>query len=163
MFSRCIIIVPHPTILCPKEHLILLSVILYKSISSSLILRNPVRVINFVSVRKYLVKDKGRPKIVRFLSVHTYFVSFLAIKKPPFSEITDKSIKCSLGQRIVGCGTIIIHSKDIDTPVKEVQSIKNVRTVSDLIDKYMNQMRDRYGIRGHDMVGISNFDSNNME
>ncbi len=35
--------------------------------------------------RKYLVKDKGRPKIVRFLSVHTYFVSFLAIKKTPFS------------------------------------------------------------------------------
>lgn len=68
-------------------------------------------------------------------------------------KIIDKSIKRSCWQRIFGCGTIVIYSKDADTPTKEVKSITNVRRVSELIDKYANQMRDRYGIRGRDMYG----------
>ena len=69
-------------------------------------------------------------------------------------KIIDKSVKRPFFQRLLGCGTIIIHSKDADTPTKEVKSIKSVRQVSDLIDKHMNNMRDRYGIRGRDMVGV---------
>lgn len=69
-------------------------------------------------------------------------------------KIIDKSVRRPLSQRIFGCGTIIIHSKDADTPTKEVKSVKCVRQVANLIDKYMNQMRDRYGIRGRDMVGV---------
>ena len=57
-----------------------------------------------------------------------------------------------------GCGTITIHSKDADTPTKIVHCVKNVRQVSNLIDKYLNRMRDRYGIRGRDMVGIMHGD-----
>lgn len=122
----------------------------------------------------YVWTDKKRTifglplSFTRYFLTETKFITrtgFLSIKEDEIDlyKITDKSIKCSFGQRIVGCGTIIIHSKDIDTPVKEVQSIKNVRTVSELIDKYMNQMRDRYGIRGRDMVGISHCDSDYME
>lgn len=69
-------------------------------------------------------------------------------------KIIDKSVKRPFFQRLFGCGTIIIHSKDADTPTKEVKSIKSVRQVSNLIDKHMNNMRDRYGIRGRDMVGV---------
>ena len=69
-------------------------------------------------------------------------------------KIIDKSVKRPFFQRLLGCGTIIIHSKDADTPTKEVKSIKSVRQVSNLIDKHMNNMRDRYGIRGRDMVGV---------
>ena len=69
-------------------------------------------------------------------------------------KIIDKSVKRPFFQRLFGCGTIIIHSKDADTPTKEVKSIKSVRQVSHLIDKHMNNMRDRYGIRGRDMVGV---------
>lgn len=68
-------------------------------------------------------------------------------------KIMDKKISYPFSQRIFGCGTIIIYGKDVDTPTKEVKSIKNVRKVSDMIDQYINQMRDRYGIRGRDMVG----------
>lgn len=68
-------------------------------------------------------------------------------------KITDKSVSRPFFQRLFGCGTIIIHSKDIDTPVKEVESVKNVRQVANLIDKYMNNMRDQYNIRGRDMYG----------
>ena len=69
-------------------------------------------------------------------------------------KIIDKSVNRPFFQRLFGCGTIVIHSKDADTPTKEVKSIKAVRQVSNLIDKHMNNMRDRYGIRGRDMVGV---------
>ncbi|MBR6581632.1 MAG: PH domain-containing protein [Ruminococcus sp.] len=69
-------------------------------------------------------------------------------------KIIDKSVQRPFFQRLFGCGTIVIHSKDADTPTKEVKSIKSVRQVSNLIDKHMNNMRDRYGIRGRDMVGV---------
>ncbi len=73
-------------------------------------------------------------------------------------KIIDKSVQRSFWQRLFGCGTIIIHSKDKDTPEKIVHSVKQVRAVSNLIDKYMNQMRDQYHIRGRDLEGIYHSD-----
>ncbi|MDE6677481.1 MAG: PH domain-containing protein [Ruminococcus sp.] len=67
-------------------------------------------------------------------------------------KIDDKKMKFSFGQRIVGCGTIIIYSRDHDTPVKEIKSIKNARKVSDMIDQYLNSVRDKYGIRERDLI-----------
>lgn len=69
-------------------------------------------------------------------------------------KITDKKIKLPVTQRLFKCGTIIIHSKDTDTPSKEVRCIKNPRQVSELIDKYLNVMRDKYGIRGRDLMDV---------
>lgn len=69
-------------------------------------------------------------------------------------KIIDKSVQRSFWQRLFGCGTIIIHSKDKDTPEKIVRSVKQVRAVSNLIDKYMNFMRDQYHIRGRDLESI---------
>lgn len=68
-------------------------------------------------------------------------------------KIIDKKVRLPFLQRLVGCGSIIVYSKDADTPSKEIHCIKNVRQVSELIDKHMNIMRDRYGIRGRDMMG----------
>ena len=64
-----------------------------------------------------------------------------------------------------GCATITIHSKDVDTPVKKVESIKNVRQVSELIDKHINMMRDKYSIRGRDMFDVHNdsYDDNDTD
>lgn len=113
----------------------------------------------------YVWTDKKRTifglplSFTRYYLTETKFITqigFLNIKEDEIDlyKITDKSISRSFGQRIFGCGTVTIHSKDIDTPVKKVQSIKNVRQVSDLIDKYMNRMRDKYSIRGRDMFDI---------
>ena len=52
-----------------------------------------------------------------------------------------------------GCGTIVMNVKDVDTPVKEVKSIKAPRDVLAQLDKYININRDRYRVRGRDMVG----------
>ncbi len=70
-------------------------------------------------------------------------------------KIDDKKLVFPFWQRVFGCGTIIIYSRDRDTPEKEIKSVKNVRKVSDMIDGYLNDVRDRYGIRGRDLI---NFD-----
>ncbi len=70
-------------------------------------------------------------------------------------KITDKKIVRPLGQRMFGCGSIMIYSRDTDTPTKEIKCIKNVREVSDMIDEYLNKMRDKYGIRGRDLMGYN--------
>lgn len=70
-------------------------------------------------------------------------------------KIDDKKLIFPFWQRVFGCGTIVIYSRDRDTPEKEIKSVKNVRKVSDMIDGYLNDVRDRYGIRGRDLI---NFD-----
>ncbi|MDE6784378.1 MAG: PH domain-containing protein [Ruminococcus sp.] len=121
----------------------------------------------------YVWTDKKRTLFGLPLSFTRYYITetklitrtgFLNISEDEIElyKITDKKINYPFGQRIFGCGTIIIYSKDIDTPTKEVKSIKNVRKVSDIIDKYINQMRDRYGIRGRDMVGFVSCDHDTL-
>ena len=68
-------------------------------------------------------------------------------------KVTDKKLKLSLGQRIFNCGTIVIHAKDVDTPVLEILSVKRVRDVLKILEDNVNLQRDRYNIRGRDMVG----------
>ncbi|MBQ8296426.1 MAG: PH domain-containing protein [Ruminococcus sp.] len=73
-------------------------------------------------------------------------------------KITDKKVCFPFWQRLVGCGSIIIYSKDTDTPSKEVHCIKQPRKVSELIDQYLNVMRDKYGIRGRDLMDLDDCD-----
>ena len=67
----------------------------------------------------------------------------------------DKSVSLSLGQRIVGCGTIKLLAKDSDTPVKEMKSVKKPREVKRLLDEAIHVQRDKYLVRGKDMVGVN--------
>ena len=69
-------------------------------------------------------------------------------------KVTDKKLLLPLGQRMFGCGTIHICSKDTDTPETDIQSIKQPREVLQFLDKYITEQRDRYSIRGRDMMGV---------
>lgn len=69
-------------------------------------------------------------------------------------RVFDKAVSLSLGQRIVGCGTIKLLSKDSDTPVKELKSVKKPREIKRLIDEAIHVQRDKYLVRGRDMVGV---------
>lgn len=75
-------------------------------------------------------------------------------------RVFDKSMSLPFGQRIVGCGTIKLLSKDSDTPAKTLISVKKPRDVKRAIDDAVQAQRDKYYVRGKDMVGpgVPDFD-----
>ena len=114
---------------------------------------------------EYVWTDKKRSlfglplTFTRYYLTETKFITrtgFLNIDEDEIDlyKITDKKVKYPFLQRLFNCGTIIIYSRDADTPSKEVHCVKNVRKVSELSDKYLNRMRDKYGIRGRDMMSM---------
>lgn len=68
-------------------------------------------------------------------------------------KIMDKKVNFPFFQRIFGCGTITLMSADIDTPTKIVKSIKEPREAKRILDEYISKQRDKYLIRGRDMIG----------
>lgn len=119
----------------------------------------------------YIWTDKKRTifglplSFTRYFLTETKFITrtgFLSIDEDEIDlyKITDKKLKIPFSQRLFKCGSIIIYSKDTDTPQKEVRSIKTPRKVSELIDRYINAQRDKYGIRGRDMMGTDDCDCN---
>lgn len=111
----------------------------------------------------YIWTDKKRTIFGLPISFTRYFLTekkfitrkgFLNITEDEFDlyRVVDKKLTLPFGQRMFGCGTVIINVKDIDTPVKEVQSIKSPRAFMNLIDEQVERMRDEYSIRGRDMI-----------
>ena len=114
---------------------------------------------------QYVWTDKKRTvfglpiSFTRYYLTETKFITrvgFFSIDEDEIDlyKVTDKKLRLPFGQRLFKCGSIILFSKDTDTPSKEVHSIKNPRKVSELIDKYLNAQRDKYGIRGRDMMNV---------
>ncbi len=112
---------------------------------------------------KYVWTDKKRTifglpiSFTRYYLTETKFITrtgLLSIDEDEIDlyKIIDKKVRFPFFQRLFKCGTIIIYSRDADTPSKEVRCIKNVRQVSELLDKHLTIVRDRYGIRGRDMM-----------
>lgn len=67
-------------------------------------------------------------------------------------RIVDKSLKRTLGQRMFKLGTVTINCRDVDTPVKQVLSIKNPHDFMELLEKHVDLQRDKYNIRGRDII-----------
>lgn len=114
----------------------------------------------------YLWTDKKRTLFGLPLSFTRYFLTedkfitrkgFLSITEDEFDlyRVTDKKLKLSLFERMFGCGTIQLHVKDVDTPIKDIDSVKEPRKVLALLDTHINLNKDKYHIRGRDMVGAS--------
>lgn len=112
---------------------------------------------------EYIWTDKKRTLLGLPLSFTRYFLTenkfitrtgFFTITEDEFDlyRVTDKKLIMSLGQRMFGCGTVIINVRDVDTPVKEVKSIKAPRELMQMIDKQVETLRDRYNIRGRDLI-----------
>lgn len=68
-------------------------------------------------------------------------------------KVTDKKLVLKFFARIFKCGTIIMNVKDVDTPIKEIKSVKRPREVLNMLDKQIDINRDKYNIRGRDMIG----------
>lgn len=110
----------------------------------------------------YLWTDKKRTIFGLPLSFTRYYLTekklitrtgFLNIVEDEFDlyRVIDKKLMLPLGQRLFGCGTVVINVKDADTPVKAVKSVKAPRKMMELLDAQVDKMRDAYGIRGRDM------------
>lgn len=70
-------------------------------------------------------------------------------------RVYDKNLTFTLGQRIFGVGTITLISKDIDSPEKKLISVKKPREVKRYIDDTVKAQRDKYMVRGRDMIGAN--------
>lgn len=99
-----------------------------------------------ISFTRYILTEKKLVTRTGFLSIKEDEVELY--------RITDKSLQLPLGQRMFGCGTVTIHCKDTDTPIKIVTSIKNPREFMTLLEENVDIQRDRYRVRGRDMIGL---------
>ncbi len=122
----------------------------------------------------YLWTDKKRTLFGLPISFTRYFLTedkfitrkgFLSITEDEFDlyRVTDKKLRLSLLERIFKCGTIQLHVKDVDTPIKVIDSVKEPRKVLSLIDTHVNLNKDKYKIRGRDMVGASGVDDYHVD
>ncbi len=105
---------------------------------------------------EYLWTDKKRTLFGLPLSFTRYYltesrlitrVGLLTVVEDELDiyRINDKKMELPLGQRLFGCGTIILFSKDVEIHRKNCcnihSTIKNPRDVSDLITVLINEQR----------------------
>lgn len=113
---------------------------------------------------EYIWTDKKRTIFGLPISFTRYFLTkekfitrkgFFTVVEDEFElyRVTDKKLRLPFFQRLFKCGTILLTVKDVDTPIKDLTSIKEPRKVLNLLDTHINVQRDRYNIRGRDMVG----------
>lgn len=113
---------------------------------------------------EYIWTDKKRTifglpiSFTRYFLTETKFITrkgLLSVEEDELElyRVTDKKLVLPFGQRMFGCGTIIMNVRDVDTPVKEIKSVKAPREVLEKLDKYININRDKYRTRGRDMIG----------
>ncbi|MGN0552612.1 MAG: PH domain-containing protein [Oscillospiraceae bacterium] len=98
-----------------------------------------------ISFTRYILTEKKLITRVGFLSIREDEVELY--------RVSDKSLQLPFGQRIFGCGTVTINCRDTDTPVKVVQSIKEPRKFMQILEENVDVQRDRYRVRGRDMIG----------
>ncbi len=103
-----------------------------------------------ISFTRYIITDT---------SLYTK-IGFINIKEDEIElyRVYDKQISFTLFQRMVRCGTITIISKDKDTPDKKLISVRHPREVKRILDEAVKVQRDKYYVRGRDMIG-NNLDS----
>ncbi|MBQ8780440.1 MAG: PH domain-containing protein [Oscillospiraceae bacterium] len=113
---------------------------------------------------EYIWTDKKRTifglpiSFTRYILTEKKFITrtgFLSITEDEVElyRISDKSLQLPLGQRLFGCGTVHINCRDTDTPVKIVKSIKEPRKFMTLLEENVDIQRDKYRVRGRDMIG----------
>lgn len=99
-----------------------------------------------ISFTRYILTEKKLITQTGFLSITEDEVELY--------RVSDKSLQLPLGQRMFGCGTVVINCRDTDTPIKEIKSIKEPRKFMALLEENVDIQRDKYRVRGRDMIGI---------
>ena len=117
-------------------------------------------------IKDVIWKDKKRTIFGLPFSFTTYILTDrkLIIRKGFFNivedeielyRVLDKALKISVSQRLFGCGTVILSSKDVNCPALEVKSIKKPREFMALLEERVDVQRDKYNTRGRDLIGMN--------
>lgn len=68
-------------------------------------------------------------------------------------RVIDLTVKRSLWQRIIGCGTLIVNSNDASTPILEIKNIRHVDEFRAFLSDNVDKERRRNGVRSAEMIG----------
>ena len=68
-------------------------------------------------------------------------------------RVRDLELKLSLGQRIFGVGSVLIHSSDKTNPSLELKNIKRPREVKEQIYQQVESCKEARRMRTMEMVG----------
>ena len=68
-------------------------------------------------------------------------------------RVRDLELHLSLGQRIFGVGSVIVHSSDKTMPTLELKNIKIPREVKEMIFRQVEDCKDRRRMRTMEFVG----------
>lgn len=87
-------------------------------------------------------------------------IGLLSLKEDEIElyKVVDRQLKLPFGQRIFGCGSITLVTRDTDTPEKLLKAVKKPRDVKKFLDDAIREQRDKYMIRGRDMMGAASDD-----
>lgn len=70
-------------------------------------------------------------------------------------RVKDKKLIIKFWGRIFNYGTVIFHANDTYQPDVEVKNVKNVRKFMATFESLVNTAKDKYRVRGRDMIGES--------
>ena len=68
-------------------------------------------------------------------------------------RVLDVQLTRSLGQRIFGVGTIVVHSSDKSMKDFEIKSVKNSKKVKELLSEFVEKQRDDKRVYGREYMG----------
>lgn len=74
-------------------------------------------------------------------------------------RVRDLELRMSLGQRIFGVGSVIVHSSDKTMPTLELKNIKIPREVKELVFRQVEDCKEQRRMRTMEFVGGDNDDA----
>lgn len=68
-------------------------------------------------------------------------------------RVTDKKLNIGLWGRIFNYGTLTFHANDTYQPEVDIKNMHEVRAFMAKFEELVNTAKDRYRVRGRDMIG----------
>lgn len=68
-------------------------------------------------------------------------------------RVRDLELKRSLGQRIFGVGSVLVHSSDKTMPILELKNIRSPKEVKELLYRQVEASKDARRMRTTELVG----------
>ncbi len=78
-------------------------------------------------------------------------------------RIRDIQLSMSLGQRMMGVGTVCLYSSDTSAPRLDLENIKNPREVKEQIHRAVEDAKNRRRMRTMEVMGDEPFDGDESD